>query len=100
MKQDAPLVSAICFLVQAGVTCIEVKMYCSCFICAIFLSIKDAHWFLLLLLLGVIAGGFGVFLLICIRLAGFLARSNRHVLLWTFKPGLYITGLVLILWFV
>jgi Zn-dependent protease with chaperone function len=44
----------------------------------------------------IIAGGFGVLLLICIRMAGFLARSNRHVLLWTFKPGLYLTGLALI----
>jgi Zn-dependent protease with chaperone function len=44
----------------------------------------------------IFAGSFGVFLLICVRLAGFMARSNRHLLLWTFKPGLSITGLVLI----
>lgn len=45
----------------------------------------------------ILSGGFGIFLLLCVRIAGVIARSNRHVLLWTFKPGLYITGLVLIL---
>jgi hypothetical protein len=44
----------------------------------------------------IIAVGVGIFLLICIGIAGFLARGNRHILLWTCKPGLYLTGLILI----
>jgi len=43
------------------------------------------------------AGSVGVLLLVGIRLAGSLARSNRRVLLWVFKPGLFFTALLLIL---
>lgn len=42
------------------------------------------------------ASGVGLLLLFCIRTAGLLARRNRNLLLWVFKPGLYLTGLVLI----
>ena len=38
----------------------------------------------------------GLLLLLGIRVAGSLARGNRRVLLWVFKPGLYLTAIVLI----
>ncbi|TYP00354.1 Zn-dependent protease with chaperone function [Geothermobacter ehrlichii] len=42
------------------------------------------------------AGLVGLLLLLVIRVAGSLARGNRRLLLWLFKPGLYLTGLVLV----
>src|SRR5260221_8353144 len=42
------------------------------------------------------AGLVGLGLLIAIRLAGALARSSRTLLVVTFKPGLYLTVVVLI----
>lgn len=42
------------------------------------------------------AGAIGLFLLAGIRFAGLIARSKRSLLLYLFKPGLYITALALI----
>jgi Zn-dependent protease with chaperone function len=42
------------------------------------------------------AGAVGLMLLLGIRIAGSLSRSNRRLLLWVFKPGLYLTGIALI----
>lgn len=40
--------------------------------------------------------GVGAALLLLIRLAGSIARSNRTLLLWVFKPGLYLTAIALV----
>jgi Zn-dependent protease with chaperone function len=42
------------------------------------------------------AGGIGLALLLGIRLAGSAARTNRQVLLYLFKPGLYLTAVILL----
>ncbi len=42
------------------------------------------------------AGVLGFFLLLGVRIAGSLSRGNRRLLLWVFKPGLYLTGFILI----
>lgn len=42
------------------------------------------------------AAGAGVFLLALIRFAGAAARGNRSLLLYLFRPGLYLTALALI----
>lgn len=42
------------------------------------------------------AGAVGLLLLLGIRVAGSLARINRRLLLFVFKPGLYVTAIVLI----
>lgn len=41
-------------------------------------------------------GAVGVILLVAIRLAGSLSRTNRRLLLFVFKPGLYLTAVALI----
>lgn len=41
------------------------------------------------------AGAVGIFLLLVIRLAGTLARNSRSLLVFVFKPGLYLTLLFL-----
>ena len=43
-----------------------------------------------------LAGLIGLALLVFIKFAGFLARSSRRLLLIAFKPGLYLTSIVLI----
>lgn len=41
------------------------------------------------------AGAGGLFLLFVIKLAGSLARTNRKLVLYLFRPGLYLTAIVL-----
>jgi Zn-dependent protease with chaperone function len=43
------------------------------------------------------AGALGFVLLLAIRLAGSVARKRRRLLLYLFKPGLYLTAVVLII---
>ena len=43
-----------------------------------------------------LAGLTGLVLLVFIKFAGLLARSSRHLLLFAFKPGLYLTSIVLV----
>jgi Zn-dependent protease with chaperone function len=45
---------------------------------------------------GIWAGGIGLALVFAIRLAGSAARTNRRLLLYLFKPGLYLTVLSLV----
>ncbi len=45
----------------------------------------------------VIAGVTGLILIVVIKLAGLFARTNRRILLLVFKPGLYLTALVLVI---
>ncbi len=42
------------------------------------------------------AGAIGLALLLIIRIAGTIARNNRRLLLYFFKPGLYLTALTLV----
>src|SRR5712664_614582 len=42
------------------------------------------------------AAGLGLVLLLAIRVAGSAARNRRRLLLYLFKPGLYLTGVILI----
>jgi hypothetical protein len=42
------------------------------------------------------AGALGLVLLLAIRVTGSIARKRRRLLLYLFKPGLYLTAVVLI----
>jgi Zn-dependent protease with chaperone function len=42
-------------------------------------------------------GVLGLFLLLVIWIAGSVSRNSRHLLLWLFRPGLYITGIIIII---
>ena len=44
-----------------------------------------------------LSGGIGLALLLAIKIAGSISKNNRSILLATFKPGLYITSVILII---